>query len=488
MNKQPNVLIVMGDQWRRSSVGCMGQDPVLTPNMDRLAQAGTLCTRAYSCSPLCTPARAAFLTGRHPWPLDMMYNWQRVPVLEPNLATAFGAAGYDTALIGKWHLDDHELDDVAGDEWNTMTPPGPRRVGFRFWYSAGCVHDHWHRWYMDTEGRVIDERGWQVDHETEVAVDYIRNRRAERPADRPWMMWLNWSPPHNGHPGPHHAVDDPRTLDKHQYYAPEEDEAIYRRPGLEMWHPDTDAEAYQRQAPGHFGCITSMDRNLGLLLRCLEEEGLAENTVVLLTADHGEMLGTHDLWMKDIWYEQSIGVPLIVRFPGRIPASVRNDCIINTPDILPTLCGLADVATPAGRDGVDLSATLCGSDGPRPDAAFLAFCTGAPPPEKTRYDFPIEKGMYWRGLRTARYTYACVDQRPESIFSRPERRYPFPKHATWVLFDNERDPWQTQPIYAGQGCDDVAAELHAKLAAWLDSLDDPFLTEYWSAEPGGIGA
>ncbi|MFW5844903.1 MAG: sulfatase-like hydrolase/transferase, partial [Planctomycetota bacterium] len=233
----------------------------------------------------------------------------------------------------------------------------------------------------------------------------------------------------------------------------------------------------------HFGCITSMDREFGRLMACLEEEGLAEDTIVLLTADHGEMLGIHGRWMKNIWYEESIGVPFILRWPGRIPAGRREDCLINTPDVMPTLLGLMGVACPAGRDGLDLSATLCGAAGPRPACAFLSFCTGAPPPHKTRWEFPVETGMYWRGLRDRRYTYACVDQRPSSIYYDDRRRDAFPPHATRVLFDNEADPWQLRPLYPGADgdADAVMDGLHARLAAWLDSQGDPFLRDYWSS-------
>ena len=478
-DRPPNVLIITGDQWRRNSLGFMQQDPVFTPHFDRFASQGTVCERAYSCSPLCTPARAAFLTGRHPWGIDMMYNWQRCPVDEPNLATAAAAAGYDTALIGKWHLDDHEPDDPHGDSWNCMTPPGERRLGFRFWHSNGCIHDHWRPDYLDTAGHLVRGSGWQVDHETDVAIDYIRNDHSQRPADRPWLLWLSWAPPHNGAPGPEHDPDDPRQQDAYRYFAPREFEQAYEDPRLPCWHPDTDIDAYRRQAPGHFGCISSMDRNFGRLMQVLEQQGLENDTIVLVTADHGEMFGTHGRWMKDIWYEPSIGVPFMIRWPGRIPAGLHSRAIVNTPDVMPTLLSYMGVACPAGRDGINRAQALCQADPADDHIAFLSFCTGAPPPHKTRYEFPIEKGMYWRGLRDRRYTYACVDQRLEAVWYDPARRDHFPQQATRVVFDNEQDPWQQQPIYPGAGHDQVIDQLHQQLSAWLDDLGDPFLREYW---------
>lgn len=225
-----------------------------------------------------------------------------------------------------------------------------------------------------------------------------------------------------------------------------------------------------------------MDRNLGRLMACLEEQGIADNTIVVLTADHGEMLGIHGRWMKNIWYKESVGIPFIIRWPGRIPAGLRSDCFINTPDVMPTLLGLMGVDCPAGRDGADLSQQLLGRSKDQPDTAFFSFCTGAPPPHMTCYYFPIEKGRYWRGLRNARYTYACVDQRTESIFYAAERRDAFPPDATRVLIDNKIDPWQVKPIYPGDAAetDAIIDELHGQLVEWLEGLGDPFLNDYWS--------
>ncbi len=477
--KKPNILIVTGDQWRRDSLGFMRREPVYTPNFDAFARESAVCSRAYSCSPLCTPARAAILTGRHPWGIDMMYNWLRVPVDEPCISSTAAESGYDTALIGKWHLDDHEPDDPHGDMWNCMTPPGPRRMGFRYWYSYGCVHDHWRLSYLDTDGKLFESRGWQLDHETDRAVEYIRNREGLRPPDKPWLMWLSWSPPHNGPPGPEHSEDDPRLKDKYTYFAPREFENLYTDISVPA-HPDFEAGKYLRQAPGYYGCISSMDWNFGRIMNCLREEGVEKDTIVLLSADHGEMLGRHGRWMKDIWYEESIGVPFIIRWPEKISPGTRDGFVVNSPDIMPTLLGLAGLQCPAGRDGADLSSTLRGEGGPSPDRAYLSFCTGAPPPHKTRYDFPVEKGRYWRGIRTMRYTYACVDQRPESIYYNPEDKYAFPEHATRVLFDNEKDPQQINPIFPGEACDDIIEELHSDLKRWLESVGDPFLDKYWS--------
>jgi len=467
-----NVLIIMADDWRAQALGCAGIDPALTPNCDRLASQGVRCTQAITPHPLCTPARAAMLTGRWAPSLGMEYNWQRLSADEPSLANVLAAAGYDTALIGKWHLDDTEPDDPDGNMWNTLTPPGPRRCGFRFWYSNGCDHHHERRVYIDTAGRVHRGEGWQVDHEGDVAEAYLRNQGGERPADKPWLLWLTPSPPHNTCGG-----TDPAE-GRIQYHAPEAYERLFRGRTLPMANPDTDAAAYQRWAPGYFGGVFSVDDLVGRMLRVLDQTGQANNTLVIVTSDHGEMLATHGRWTKNIWYEESVGIPLILRLPGRLPAGQVCSTSVSLLDVMPTVLAQVGVPIPAGRDGEDLSQLLTAPACDR--HLLLSHNTGAPPPERTRHPFPIERGNYWRGLRTAQHTYVCVDQRPESIFYAPTLWQPFPPHATCALYDRAADPHQMRPIFPGQGQDGLIDTLHDELAQRLDRLGDRFLTRYWA--------
>ena len=471
--KQPNILIIMADDWRGQALGCNHLDPAITPHCDRLACEGVRCTQAITPHPLCTPARAAMFTGRWASSIGMEYNWQRLSHNEPNLANVLGAAGWDTALIGKWHLDDYEPTDPAGNHWSTLTPPGPRRCGFRFWYSNGCDHQHTRLLYLDTAANLHRGDGWQIDHEGDIAESYVRNDHGQRPNDQPWFLWLNPSPPHN-------TCGELDPADgRYQFPAPQRHEALFRGRALPMVNPDTDAEAYAKWAPGYFGCVHSVDELVGRMLRALEETGQAENTLVIVTSDHGEMLGTHGLWLKDIWYEESLRIPMLVRLPGRLPSGQICPTPISLHDVLPTVLSLANLPIPANRDGEDLSAILAGTQQPADRDILLGYNTGAPPPERTRYDFPIERGMYWRGLRTSRYTYACVDQRPESIFYDPQRRQPFPPHATRALWDNQADPYQLQPIFPGSGQDALMDALHARLANALAQRGDDFLNQYW---------
>jgi arylsulfatase A-like enzyme len=481
--ERPNLLFVFADQWRRQAAGCMRADPVITPHIDRFADQGTVLENAVACNPICTPNRSAMFTGKHPFSTGMMRNWLRLPVGEATLGKAAEAHGYDTGYVGKWHLDEWDGDPARGDARNALTPAGPRRMGFRFWHANGCDHRHFAWRYFTTDDRMIDGEGPQMDHETDVAIEYLRNANGERDAAKPFCLALSWSPPHDLHGGPRYVPG----VGGRQYAAPERFEALYRRPDLPM-RANAQRDLYRMHAPGYFGAVTWMDENFGRLMAELDELGLAEDTIVVLTADHGELLGSHRCMIKDIWYEESIGVPFIVRWPGRIAAGARERMLLSAPDITPTLLAMMGCAAPAGRHGEDLSAALFGRVASPSRSVFLSF-DGAEPYGLARWDCFNDEGVNraWRGVRTERFTYVALARQK---YGSPERfRQPLPEGAREVLYDLENDPLQVNPIYRGQDAgqrmdrgeryDAVFDELHARLRTWLEGLGDPFLARQW---------
>jgi len=449
----------------------MHEDPVITPRMDAFASEGMVFENAFSCSPVCTPNRAALLTGKHPFAVNMMRNWLRLPVEEKTVASVAKEHGYDTGYIGKWHLDEWDGDERFGDAWNTLTPAGPRRMGFDFWYSNGCHHAHFLRKYLTTDNRVVEGTGWQVDHETDIAIEYLRNANGDRHPGKPFCLFVSWAPPHTNHGGPRHVEGA-----GWQFAAPGHCEALYRERELPV-RCNAQRDLFLRHAPGYFGAVTSMDENFGRLLDTLTETGLADNTIVVLSADHGEMLGSHRCMTKDVWYEESIGIPFIIRWPDRIPGGKRETMLLNTPDMMSSLLGLMECEVPTDVHGRDLSRVMLGQERGTSADAFLAF-DGGSPHGMTRWDvFPDEGNRAWRGVRTERYTYAAASREQ---YANPARfRQPLPEGERQVLFDLDNDPYQLNPIYRGQGYDSVMEQLHGKVAAWLEGLGDPFLERDW---------
>ena len=174
MTRAPNVLIVLADQLRGQALGCAGDPNVRSPSFDRLAAEGVLVERAFTTNPVCTPARAALLTGRYPHTTGLIHNNLRLPEAEVTFAEVLRERGYATGYIGKWHLD--------GEERPGFVPPGPRRQGFDYWAAFNRGHRHWDSIYYRDTAEPIHEGGYEPDYQTDLALEFIRGHREGRSA------------------------------------------------------------------------------------------------------------------------------------------------------------------------------------------------------------------------------------------------------------------------------------------------------------------
>jgi arylsulfatase A-like enzyme len=449
-SKKPNLLFVFGDQWRRQAMGFMNQDPVLTPVFDRFAGESLVLDNAVSGRPVCSPYRASLITGRYPISHGVTVNCYRDRpgnYLRPDgnsVADALSAGGYHTGYIGKWHLDDPARTGYRPDpalyhgrdsKWDAYTPAGPYRMGFDFWYSYGCFNDHLapHYWTGDDPTPLRIEQ-WSPEHETDVAIDYIKRRDRERP----FALFMSWNPPH----GPYEKVPE-RYRDLFRDKDPLD---LLNRPNVKF---EGDGKRARTAINNYFAAIAGMDENFGRLLACLEDEKIADDTIVVFTADHGDMMGSHGRLGKTIYYEESNGIPFLIRWPGQVKTG-REGLLLNAPDVMPTLLGLAGAVIPSTVEGVDYSPLLRGEEMPRPTSAFLQLFL---------YQQPVENSGY-RGVRTERHKYVVVAQKTE------RKR---------LLFDLESDPYELTPIWRGQGHDDLIQRLEAELADWLQRTGDPFI-------------
>ena len=182
---KPNLLFVLADQLRGCSVGYAGQEAVSTPNIDAFAKSGTVYTNAISMLPVCTPYRGSLITGRTPTSTGLVINDVPLKTSETSIAHCFNDAGYDTAYIGKWHLD--------GADRPAPVPPGPRRQGFDYWMGANFEHNYDRSYYTDNDGNVQIWEGWDAEAQTSHAIDYLKSRDT----DDPYCLFLSWGPPHH---------------------------------------------------------------------------------------------------------------------------------------------------------------------------------------------------------------------------------------------------------------------------------------------------
>ena len=425
---RPNVIFIIADQWRFDACGYAGNADVKTPNLDRLAAQGVNFVHAVSGLPVCSPMRASFLTGQRPLTHGVFLN--DVP-LNPNantIAKVLARAGYDTGFIGKWH--------VNGDGRSAFIPR-ERRQGFDYWKVLECTHDYNHSAYYadDADKKVWD--GYDAFAQTRDAQEYIRSHarakmqaasqspslRAAGHKSKPFFLVLSWGPPHEPY-----------------FTAPEKYRAMYNpndislRPNV----PERAASQARTELAGYYAHCTALDDCVGELMKTLSENGLADDTIVVFTSDHGDMLGSQGMHKKQKPYDESTRVPLLFRWPKELKAGETLDSPINSEDLMPTLLGLCGVSVPRSVEGLDFSGYMRGGKAPGDGAAFLSSVAPFADWDKKR------GGREYRGVRTARYTYVRD------------------RNGPWLLFDNEADVFQTNNL--------ANSPSHAKEQKMLDRI------------------
>jgi len=420
----PNILFVFADQWRAQATGFTGDPNARTPNLDAFAAESVNFTTAVAGCPVCSPYRASLLTGQYPHTHGLVVNDHGITSEHVGFGDALASAGYDTGYIGKWHITKH-------DRTRYIRPD--ERMGFRFWRGFGCTHNYNHSHYYaddDPTPRVWD--GYDASAQTDEAIRWMRGE--DREPGKPFAMVLSWGPPH--------APYDTAPAEYRQRLSAED---VILRPNVSK---DV-AEKARAQLAGYYAHIAALDDCWGRLMRAIDEMGPADDTIVVFTSDHGDMLGCQGLWKKQWPYDESILVPLLVRAPGRMGPGARTDPTpINAPDLMPTVLGLAGAEIPKTVEGVDFSGRVRGEADTHDGGALLSCYR---PFHQVKYT-PDFQGF--RGLRTERYTYARTQSGP------------------WLLLDSQADPYQMTNLLHDPAHADLAERLDADLSARLARLGD----------------
>jgi len=430
--KQPNVVFVFADQWRAQAFGYAGDPNAQTPNIDQLSRESVNFRYAVAGCPVCCPYRATLLTGRYPLSHGVFLNDVQLSHAAVSIADAFKGAGYDTAYIGKWHVDGHGR--------SSYIPP-ERRQGFEYWKVLECTHDYNHSAYYANDSD--EKRYWQgydAVAQTEDAQRYIR----EHDGRKPFLMVLSWGPPHS-----------PYQTAPPEFQARYHSDDLTLRPNV----PESEAEWARRALAGYYAHGSALDACVGKLRQTLAEAGLDEDTIFVFASDHGDMLGSHGLKDKQKPWDESIRVPFLLRYPRRFGTGGRVvDALIDAPDIMPTLLGLSGLAIPETVEGLDYSDYLAGGPDPADGAALLA-CYHPFGQWRAGHDGGSLglTGREFRGLRTQRYTYVRTLAGP------------------WLLYDNPNDPYQLRNVIEDPEYAPVRSELDFRLERRLAARGDEFL-------------
>lgn len=337
---QPNILFLFSDQQRWDTCGCYGQPLDITPNLDRLASEGVRFERAFTPQPVCGPARACIQTGKYATEINVHTNHRMLPQDEKTLAHYLSDLGYETGYIGKWHL--ASFGPRGGpDDYRVRPVPPERRGGYSdFWLASDTLEFTSHSYdghMFDGDGnkREFPEGRYRVDAQTDWVIEYLENHTG----DQPFFLFVSYIEPH--HQNDHGHYEGPKGS-KSRF----EDFVV---PGDLV---DTEGD-WAEEYPDYLGCIHSLDENVGRMRDALERLGLAENTLIIYTSDHGSHFRTRNSEYKRSCHEGCIRVPMIINGPG-FQGGKTPRALTSLIDLPPTIVTAAGVAPPEAMRGLPL--------------------------------------------------------------------------------------------------------------------------------------
>lgn len=410
---RPNVIVFFTDQQRWDTTGVHGNPLDLTPNFDRMAQEGTHVYNAFTCQPVCAPARASLQTGLYATNTGVFRNGIGLRPGQKTLAHYFKAAGYDTAYIGKWHLATQE-----------PVPP-EQQGGYDYWLGANLlefVSEPYNTVLFDREGKPHKLPGYRVDAQTDAAIRYIDEHQ-----DRPFFLFISYLEPHFQN----HVDDYPPPVG-------------YRDRYTGRWMPP-DLMALGGSAPqhigGYFGMVKRLDEALGRLLDALRSLDLLENTIVLFTSDHGCHFKTRNAEYKRSCHESSIRVPTAIIGPG-FWGGGRIRELVSLVDLPPTLLDAAGIPVPEEMEGRSILPLIRHEPVEWPKEVFIQ----------------ISEAQVGRAIRTHRWKYSVTAPDKD-----PRRDMGSDHYVEEFLYDLEHDPHELTNLIGLESHREVAAHLRERL-------------------------
>ena len=426
-----NLLFIFTDQQHRYALGCMVNPNVDTPHLDRLADRGVLFRRCYSNDPICGPFRGSLLTGQYTSRCGVVSNGSPLPAGVTTFADAFNGAGYTTSWVGKWHLGGNGNGPITKD----------LQGGFQRFMGYQCYNGFYQDvCFYDREG--IEHRFDK--HRTDVTTDLaIKELDEMGKSDRPFMLMMSYQAPH--------YPEQPAAEYAEKYRGRE----IIRRPNCQEIDPftptfsprsprpiegDPDFQCYGNNLDEYIrlynAMCTQIDANVGRLINALERLGVADNTMIVFTSDHGDMQGSHGLKNKCLPHEESAGIPLIMHVPGQ-PGGRVCDGLVSGIDLMPTCLALAGIDPVDGVDGQSIAPYVRGDSDETCDAVFS---------ERGDWCMIVKDG--WK---------LAADRQDDGL-------------APTLMTHLNEDPFELQNRVEDPAVDERRKELLAQLASWDEDV------------------
>jgi arylsulfatase A-like enzyme len=437
-DRRPNVVIFFTDQQRWDSTGVHGNPLDLTPNFDRTAKRGTHAPQAYTCQPVCLPARAALQTGIYPSRIGCHTNGGRIAPAQKTLGHYFREAGYRTGYIGKWHLDTTGCEAVAPEV----------RTGYEYWLGANVLEytsDAYFTVLYDTNGKPVELPGFRVDAVADAGIRYMHEHRHE-----PFFLMMSFIEPHFQN----HRDDYPAPVGYAERYAG-------------RWTPPDLQElggTAGRHLGGYWGMVKRLDEAFGRVQDALTSMGLAENTIVLFTTDHGCHFKTRNSEYKRSCHESSTRIPMVLT-GGEFTGGGELPGLVSLIDLPPTLLDAAGLSVPAEMQGRSLMPLVRRQSRKGSDEVFIQ----------------ISESMCGRAIRHGRWKYA-VKQADDADWGKPAAA----RYVEDFLYDLQADPYELRNLIGVANLDEVKALLRGRLIAKIKEIEG-LAAEIVPAESKGAG-
>ncbi|MGD8239146.1 MAG: sulfatase-like hydrolase/transferase [Armatimonadota bacterium] len=444
-DRPPNILFLMTDEHSPHYLSCYGHDIVRTPVLDDLARQGVRFTSAYCQNPICVPSRLSLITGKHPYEIGAWNNSCALDDDEPTIAHAFNEQGYATAALGKMHHVDGKPHGF------TLWPTGSKGAYTNFRKPLSEYLKEHKIEKADRNPRSACDADWPAELEPEYVVTEQALKFLDEHRDRPFCVWVSFPKPHfpfiapRGFEDMYRGKGDlPRVTEQMIANLPKhsvEYRAKYKMGSLTPAHIRLAREKY-------YSMVTFVDMLYGKVLGKLDELGLRDNTIIVYTSDHGEMLGEHGLWYKNCMFESGAGIPMIVSFPRRLPRAATLDAPVGNIDLFPTLMDLAGHRIPDGLSGSSLVPLMTGKENGSDRVTFADY-----------YAHPLQ--IPQRMIRTQRWKYwHFIGDDPH-------------------LYDMQTDPDEERNLATEPRHRDLVAELRERT---LDGWDHQGFQEYQKAK------
>lgn len=454
MNK-PNLVYIFADQLRYSSVGFNGDNLAHTPNLDMIADNCMNMTNCVSGHPVCAPYRASLFTGKNTTATGMVINEIRINPNHRTIAHVLTEAGYDVNYIGKWHIYAAQFNNHF-DVRNSYIPKGPDRLGFDGLFAAYNFHHIYYSpkayYHLDSPEKIY-YNGYEPDCQTDMAIEVINNAKDN---EKPFALFLSIGTPH-----------DPWKKDNvpQKYYDIFKD-TVFPEPPNYSSKNDKYADMWAKLKPHerkqlnewkkvYYAMTSNVDENVGRIFKTLESNGQIDNTIFVFTSDHGEMFGAHGRRAKNIFYDEAVRVPFLIKWGDKLKG--KNTNCFATIDIMPTLLSMMNLAIPDKVEGNDISESIMNGQAIPNDSLLMG--TG---PTALYGD-----GKEWRGIRSESFTYAI-----------------YRKDGKEFLFDNINDEYQMNNLIGDKNFEDVYISLKSELMKKMNKIGDgfeknSFYRKYW---------